>query len=481
MKPQRFFAAALAVLMCFASVDAWAGWTGAVCAWGQPDCNRCVPDAAASVNNLRDHGDVLGFYPQGDPVTSANHWQGIQRLAVGDGRYLAVSQSGSARAFHVVEMGSRNTTGARLRSNRLTPGLNYPDTGPPGSDRVVLETALPAGMSYNHAGGMQSVGKLLAVPLEGGSNPRGLALVYDLGNPQAPLLLNASRYSDTAEAGTASLAKLNDGRFLLIIGRGNANTLEFYLSRGNIADNNPTELFDPVDIWNEGELGSEIGDWEFGNYQSLNLITQCDGSLFLVGTHKNALVGGEDWVDLFRLGTQGVSDAVITKVAKKHLYCGYPSPGASSGTQLQCNLDAAGGVYVDPAGQLIVYATEHDNDGPGGSVKMMEFRSIFPNANCGSDIQQAFVELYDDSDFSDRGLTIDYPDRNLEDYSNFKRIEGFNDKTSAVRYCIPPGHFFRLYDDTGFRDNYRDFYGSGSVILNQSGFSDKASSGRFLP
>lgn len=481
MTSYRLFHAAFVALMCLVAADARAAWTGAVCAWGQADCNRCVADAVSSVNSLRDHGDVLGFYPQGDPVTSASHWQGIQRLAVGDGRYLTVSQSGSARAFHVVQMGSRNTAGTRLRSNRLVAGLSYPDTAPSGADRVVLEQGLPAGLSYDHAGGMQAVGRLLAVPLEGGSNPRGLTLIYDLGNPQAPLLLNASRYADTADAGTASLAKLADGRFLLIIGRGNANTLEFYLSRGNLLDNAPGEAFDPVDVWSESELASQIGDWEFGNYQNLNLVTQCDGTLFLVGTHKNALVGGEDWVDLFRLSTQSLNDAVITKVAKRHLYCGYPSPGFSSGAQLQCNLDAGGGVYVDPTGQLIVYGTEHDNDGPGGSVKMMEFRSIFPNSSCATDIQQAFVELYDDSDFSDRGLTIDYPDRNLEDYSNFKRIEGFNDKTSAARYCIPPGHFFRLYDDTGFRDNYRDFYGTGSINLNQNGFNDKASSGRFMP
>lgn len=39
----------------------------------------------------------------------------------------------------------------------------------------------------------------------------------------------------------------------------------------------------------------------------------------------------------------------------------------------------------------------------------MEFRSTFPNPGCETDIQKPFVELYDDSDWSDRGFMIDFP------------------------------------------------------------------------
>ena len=49
---------------------------------------------------------------------------------------------------------------------------------------------------------------------------------------------------------------------------------------------------------------------------------------------------------------------------------------------MQCNLAAAGGTYVDPDGQLIVYGTEHRADGPGAreNMKMMEFRSRDPKS-----------------------------------------------------------------------------------------------------
>ncbi|MDY7232897.1 hypothetical protein [Hyalangium rubrum] len=325
---------------------------------------------------------------------------------------------------------------------------------------------------------MQAAGNILAVSLETSSTGQnGQVVFYDMSNPGTPVLLPPRRMGNTAAAGTASLAKLSDGAFLLILGQTDANNLEFYRSSsGDLTQS--TTSFDPVDLWNEGELRSTIGDWEFGNYQNLNLITQCDGSLFLAGTHRNSATS-QDWIDLYRL-TDESGQMVITKVAKKHLFCSYPSPGGSSGQNTHCNLDAAGGVYVDPSGQLLVYGTEHDNDGPGASVKMMEFRSIFPNPSCGSSINEAFVELYDDSDFSDRGLMIDYRDVSLERYNDFRNVEGFGDKTSSVRWCLPFGWRVRLYENDSYGGSYKELNGSGSLNLHSVGFGDKTSSVRFV-
>jgi hypothetical protein len=463
---------------CLTGGSALAQWTtGAPCGWGADDCNRCVPDAVAAVNSLRTHGDVLGFFPIGDPVTLSNHWQGIQRLPGGGGHYLAVSHSGATKAFTVVEMGSRNTDGTRFRSNRLAPSTSYPATSPPSADRAITDVWF-WDMSYTHSGGMQSSGNLLAVPLESGaSGEHGRVVFYDLSSPWSPVRLKVSQLGQTRDAGTASLAKLSEGRFLLILGRANANNLEFHLSTEEDL-RSASAGFAPLDTWNEGELRSVIDDWEFGNYQNLNLVTQCDGALFLVGTHLNSYTG-EDWVDLFRL-TEASGQAVLTKVAKRHLYCGYPSPGYDSGANRHCNLDAAGGIYVDPSGQLIIYGTEHDNDGPSGSVKMMEFRSIFPNPGCESDSKRAFVEFYDDSNFTGRGLMVDYADHAKEQYSNFSSVEGFNDKASAVRYCMPSGWRVRLYEHANHGGSYLDLSGRGSLNLNSVSFGDKTSSMRFL-
>jgi hypothetical protein len=478
MSLHSFRLSALAALLLSGTAFAFP-LTGAVCAGTTADCNACVSNAVSAVNSLRDHGDVMGFFPIGDPVSMTSHWQGIQRLSVAGGRYMAVSQSGSNRAFTVVHMESRDSgTGLRFRSNRLKVDAHYPATAPSGWDRSVHDEVLPWHLPYSHSGGMQASGNILAVSLESApSGYNGQVVLYDLSTPTAPRLLPVSRVGTSTEAGTASLAKLSDGDFLLILGRRDANNLEFYRSSSGDLHQSTT-TFQLLDHWNEGELRSTLGDFEFGNYQNLNLLTQCDGTLFLAGTHRND-VTQEDWIDLYQLSEES-GQVVITKVARRHLYCGYPSPGYSGGSTTHCNLDAAGGLYVAPDGQLIVYGTEHDNDGPSGSVKMMEFRSTFPNSSCSSTINEAFVELYDDSNFSDRGLMIDYRDYSLERYSNFRNVEGFTDKASAVRWCLPWGWRFRLYEHDTYGGSYKEFQGSGSLNLNNVGFGDKASSGRFV-
>jgi hypothetical protein len=58
-------------------------------------------------------------------------------------------------------------------------------------------------------------------------------------------------------------------------------------------------------------------------------------------------------------------------VVARMLHCSEGS-GLSGGRQ--CDFAAAAGAYVDRDGRLYYYATEHDAYGPGGSVRMMEFR-----------------------------------------------------------------------------------------------------------
>ncbi|TCP81667.1 hypothetical protein C8J31_112113 [Rhizobium sp. PP-CC-2G-626] len=463
--------------------------TGAVCTGASPSCNRCISNVADAVNTLRDHGDPMGFSVIGDPVGNAasyHHWQGLQRLSGNGENYLVISRSDNGRGtvpFSLVRMTQPRSIAERWRSNRLS-ASPYPATAPTNA-QMVGDQPMPAYLSnYAHSGGLQSSGNILAVALDGSlSGGMGQVLFYDMSDLANITLLPPRITTMTGEAGSVSLTQLGDGTFLAATARNAANTLEFYRSTASDLGQSGT-TFSLVGTWNESALQTTIGDSEFGDYQSLHFITQCDGSLFLAGTHMNTsvVVGiGEDWLDLFRV-TDANGQIVLTKVAKKHLYCGYPSPNYGTGANTQCNMDAAGGVFVDATGQLLVYASEHDNSGPGNSVKMMEFRSIFPvpQQKCLTDIQYAWAELYDDSNFSDRGLMIDYADYTLRRYDNLKNVEGFGDKTSAVRWCIPAGWRVRLYDDDGFRDRYKEFTGTGEQNLNAVGFNDKTSSVRFV-
>jgi hypothetical protein len=463
-----------------ASAPALEGFTP--CPWNSPDCNACVFDATSSINRLRDHGDILGFHMGPAPdVSSGNHWQGVQRLMNAGASYLVVSRSIGVEAdvsFVVVEMGSRNATGLRFRSNRLDRDWDFWYTPPPENDAVVHVE--PAQGGFSHAGGVQLSGHYLAVPFEKYfvEPGRSKVVIYDLTDPLSPTPLpneiDHTRLS--TEAGTASLARVADGRFLLIIGRGNANILDFYVSE---TTDLATTTFSPFDTWSESELESEIGDFEFGNYQNLNLLSQCDGTLFLVGTHNDlGTGGGEDWIDLYRLdnATDDSDDVVITKVAKRHLYCGYRG-------ERHCNFDAAGGIYIDPGQQLYVYGTEHDNDGPISedrdclntaecSVKFEEFRPV-PHSPFCPRIQDAWVELYDDTGFDgDRGLMIDFVDRDLKDYTNYDLVENFEDKASAVRWCIPPGSSYVLWEHKDPCGGVRNTLPGAGTMLESSDLGD---------
>ncbi|MCP3097335.1 hypothetical protein LZ198_00455 [Myxococcus sp. K15C18031901] len=441
------------------------------CVWGSPDCNLCVPDVPARFNALRDHGEVLGFHRGGFDFNVAypggNHWQGVQRLPRDAGRILVLSKRDDRAAGnvgHVVHMVSRNGEGLRWRSNRLSPTISQPeDTAPPASDRAV--TALPLVDGYAHGGGMQAVGNIVALPMEQGPGA-GRVAFYDFNTSLAPSPF-AFVEGLSSDAGTASLTRLSDQRYLLLLGQYDAKTLEVFRSSETDLRSSANRWV-RVDTWQQGELVS--GQW--GAFQGLTFLTDCnDGQLYLVGTY---LKGSEDHAFLYRVDASG--HLRIEQVASKHLYCTNDGPR-------QCNLDAAGGVFVGPDRNLVLYATEHADDGPSGSVKMMEFRSIVPNVGCGVDLARAYVDFYDDSDFSDRGFIFDSVDRDLKNWARFQDVDGLNDKVSAVRWCIPLGHRVRLYQDSNHAGGYKDLVGDGTareVNLNTWSFGDKTSSARWL-
>jgi hypothetical protein len=453
-----------------------AGDTG--CTWDSTDCNLCVNGVVSAFNNLRDHGEPLGFHPGGYELNlaypSSDHLEGIQRLKSGEGRYFVVSKRDGrgapfASVAHSVFMESRNTSGQRMRSNRLSHSASQPeDTWPSFSDRVVA--GLGVQEDYLHGGGLQASGNLVALPMEEGSG-KGKVMLYDYGDPSNPIWLGTV-YGASNAAGTASLTKLSDGRFMLVIGQGDAKTLEFFLSSG--MELTPATVWTPYDTWTQAEIPS--GHW--GAFQSLNFVTDCaEGRLYLIGTRLGGLRWGavsDDYAHLYEVTL--TPNVTIQSVASKHFYC-------SNDGSRQCNFDAAGGAFVDKDRNLLLYVTEHADDGPGGSVKMMEYRGIFPNAACGSDINQAFVDFYDDSNFSDRGFIFDFPDRSLKNWARFSEVDNFNDKVSAVRYCIPPGYRVRLYKDSNYSGSTKDLVGTGaptSVNLNNWSFGDNTSAAQWL-
>jgi hypothetical protein len=460
--------------------------------------DRCVPDVAGRFNAMRARGDDLAFnlgtVARGQKtelfgLINGAHWQGIQRLKGGNGQYLAVSQSYDANGrggVAIVQMASRNATNDRFRSNRLS-FSTIQVTPPPTTDRGInyfQSSSQATGNIYAHAGGMQAYGSYLAVPAEtkiSGSNAANSELLfYDVTNPAAPIQLPYSISRADDKAGTTALVRVADGRYIALVEGG--GKLDFYVS-STTSLSDPATQFTKFASWTKGAQGLQVGsvDQNFGNYQAYNFIVQCDGKIFMTASANSAtltagVISGEDWLDLYEVTLVNGNPAVaLRKATNKHLYC-------ADAAARTCNFAAAGGAYVTLAGDLIYYSTEHFNDGPSASVSFSEF--VTEPTTCPT-VNDAWIEIFDDRAFSDRTIFVDYADRTLRRYDNYNSLEGFNDKASSVRYCLPAGSTYRLYKDNTYRGGIFNLTGTGAVgsviDLGAVGFGDTLSSSQFVP
>jgi len=329
------------------------------CRYGAADCNPAIDDVIGQVTTLSTRGEPLGFHlgVLAAP-TRDRHWQSIQRLP-GSSHYMVVTRSTDRPEdadVGVVHLASADGAG-RMRSNRL----GALGDAPPSEDAGII--AIASQTDHTHAGGTQLAGQVLAVPLEAGL-PGSQVELFDLGNPERPRSIGIVDHvvpeGASSQAGSVALAKLADGSFLMVIGRRDARTLDFYRSTSRELR---TTTWKFADSWSADELQTTIADENYGDYQNLQLLAGTDRRLYLVGTHEDGVINRTQWIDLFAL--EGIDEMSLVKVGKRRVSC--------ARVRVQCNLDAGAGIYIDPTGALIVYGIEHAADGPAGSVKMMEF------------------------------------------------------------------------------------------------------------
>ena len=480
-----------------------------------------VPNVVAQFQALSERGDALGFGIGTSPDPSAsNHYQGIAR-SHGPGRpYFFITRSDKDYPANllVVSMESRPTNGERLRSNRLKRGEDTDDTPPPSNDKVVAwhQFYSPHGWpNYHHAGGMQLLGNVLAVPLEdpfGGETREKLIVFFDVSNPQNPQIMNelSIEYTDCL-TGLVGFTKTGDDKYLLLVTGGDNDFLWLFQSTSlDFAD--PNFQWNIIDVWgvntDEQYLGynhkwpsdmCSSSDWDCDHpHQTLNFVRQgnLDGDLYLIGTRNKG--GGafgagldEDYFDLYKVEwcndsrsdcraepETGYLQFTLRFVMTKDIVAKSKSDGDDI-----ANFAASGGVYISPMGELIIYGTEHDNDGPAGTIKAGEWRHRDVNYTGTCTRGTGWAELYDDKNFSDRSIVFDWPDRYQDDFDNFSLLDGFNDKTSSVRWCAPVGCNIILYENTYYGGVPVTLEGFGVVagVSDLGGFGDKVSSIRFDP
>src|SRR5262249_29206762 len=171
---------------------------------------------------------------------------------------------------------------------------------------------------------------------------------------------------------------------------------------------------------------------------------------------------------------------------QRHLWCTAHDVGRI------CDFAAAGGFHITPAGELILYATEHANGGPDGTVRMAEFRSatVFrpgsPNLAPKADargpygvveggsvtvsgtgtppLASAWAELFEDTDFRDRSLVFDWDDRLADDFDDFDALDEFGDEASSLIFRAPVGCSLQLHEARAYGGRRLVLNGTGSVL-----------------
>jgi len=219
---------------------------------------------------------------------------------------------------------------------------------------------------YWHAGGVTSFGDYLVVGAEAGCSSterlfgqcslESTIHFYSTSNALSPKKLPYVVERPAASAGAVALTQLDDGKFLLLVGRVDSEILDFYLSSGTSLESDPH--FSSIKTWYKQSMAAAAGQSaEFGQYQNLHFVRQKDGKLFMVGTYRTLNGLGSDTADLFSVDVKKAWTwkVSIKKVATHHFSC-------QSGT---CNFQAGAGLYVDSETSLILYATNWE---PAGQV-----------------------------------------------------------------------------------------------------------------
>lgn len=279
----------------------------------RPDGMRFLPDVVGQFQALSDRPEPLGLDPTTTPDPSTcKHYQSVVRVQGADGTpFLLMTRSGNLPDFgfsgtvcndspketgngHLIvfRMGSRDKNGERLRSNRLAKGVHVNFTPPNPDDKATIyftivdgglvfgdgEGDVPA-KGYQHPGGMQVIGNVLAMAVEhprpGGSeaecqdecalipssedcqrclnyerapNPT-MVMFFNVSNPEDPQFLSQFALVDgdgqqRQVAGTVAITPLPDGHYLMTVTGGEHNpALWFYRSTS-------TNLNDPNLSWN---------------------------------------------------------------------------------------------------------------------------------------------------------------------------------------------------------------------------------------
>lgn len=333
------------------------------------DANACLQLMPTSLDSLsktgsRFHVRTSPAYPTGTqrpPEGLFNghfmrHIQGVARLQ--DRNTFVMSGNADGGSYlYVAQMKSQPEEGF-WKSNVKCNGSKCAS---PAKDMIYKIINLSR--KYVHPGGIQSVGDFVVVGTDMAINKSKGSEVrfFDLRNPNDPRELTHLKIKREGTLRTDAVAALklrggrHDGHYL-VAAMALRSKITFYLStHTNLLD--VDNRFEKYADWNSKDNFTPY------DYQAIQLVQECGGEIYLVGTFKTKPLfglpwGGKDWLDTFtvRLDVHGYKYDPET---------GNPVPWIEPYRNLHMTLKhslftAGGGVYVDSQTQkLLAYSTDY--------------------------------------------------------------------------------------------------------------------------
>lgn len=444
-----------------------------------------VKSVSQQFATINDHGTPSGFTRGIIDPTASKHYQGISRHPTKSDVFFLSKSGDSNSPAAVLAVYMKNEHGARHMRHNLWASNASQTHGTHPNDSAYTYWEDKLGGHCDHLGGLQAVGKVLAVAGEdcnGGSHGQEARVyLYNVANTYYPMAIDIRVNSTTeqdavgvgyAKAGAVGIIEDSDNLYTIMVftdGNKRVRFRQFELS-GNtmIATSDWLTYVTPSNQANGWERGT-------GAHQNLNLVRQNDDKLFAVGTQRG--LAENDYMFLYHvLGLSYDENGYLNGApslkyeAKRHMYC---TNWKDNHTRM-CDFQAAAGIHVvngvagNENGELIVLASAHDDDkGPARNLaRITEFRNRnirtidHDFGDCGG---SSWATLYDDDRMDgDRNITLTEFNNGKEDFKYLHRssIE-FGDKASAISYCIRPGCSLIGYKHSGYK--------SATLIINGSG------------
>jgi len=304
--------------------------------------NPAINDVVAAFGQISVHPTSMVIDGTGVDFPSGGHFQGIQRLPTAP-ELLVITSDSDTQAYFVA---------CKMAEDGLSARAYSPVT--------------MAMSPLKHAGGCQAFGNYLVAGVEDNdSNQASEVQFWDFTRfpmQLIPMTIPRSGGVNVSTAGAVGLSSFEKGT-ALAVATFNAETIDFYVSDADPFGGSPLN-FRYTWVKADADKTGWI-DQNFGAYQSVNLITQTDGQLFMVGTHR---AGDYDFMDLYRVHLGVVP--TLTKLAKKHMIC-------TNG----CNFNAGAGIFIPSSAGFEVYAV------PYNPVVVQEPELLVPEPNWPTTIQ----------------------------------------------------------------------------------------------